>query len=66
MKALVTGASGVVGRTSSESSWTRAGTSGLLLRPGPPRRALLGLPVDRAEGDVLDLAGLEAAAAGWT
>lgn len=62
--ALVTGASGIVGanlvRELLSSGWrVRA-----LVRPGPPRRALLGLPVEMVEGDVLNPGSLPAALEG--
>jgi len=64
MKALVTGATGVVGanlvRELLDADWSVA----TLLRPGPPRRALAGLPVERVAGDVLDPASLEVAMSG--
>lgn len=64
MKALVTGATGVVGanllRELLDAGWTLR----VLLRPGPPRRALAGLPVERVQGDVMDPVSVAAASDG--
>lgn len=64
MKALVTGGTGIVGanlvRELLEVGWDVR----VLLRPGPPRRALANLPVEEAAGDVLDPRSLAPAAKG--
>ncbi len=54
MKALVTGPSGVVGANLLRELLDAGWVVRVLLRPGPPRRALAGLEVERIEGDVLD------------
>ncbi len=64
MKALVTGASGVVGANLVRELLSSGWTVRTLVRPGPPRRALAGLRVEVAPGDVLDPGSLAAAAAG--
>ena len=64
MKALVTGASGVVGANLVRELLAQRWDVRALVRRGPPRRALGGLPIELAEGDVLDPASLDAASAG--
>ncbi len=64
MKALVTGGSGVVGANLVRELLDAGWTVRTLVRPGPPRRALLGLPLDQVEGDVLDPASLAGAVDG--
>jgi dihydroflavonol-4-reductase len=64
MKVLVTGATGIVG-----SNLVRALLAGkhdvrVLVRPASDARSLHGLAVERCEGDVLDLASVQAAARG--
>lgn len=66
MKALVTGATGIVGANLVRELLAHGYSVRVLVRPGPPRRALLGLPVEVAPGDVLDPASLVAACAGMT
>lgn len=64
MKALVTGASGIVGANLVRALLAERWDVRALVRPGPPRRALGGLDVELAHGDVLDPASLPAAMAG--
>lgn len=54
MRALVTGASGVVGANLVRELLDAGWRVRVLQRPGPPRRALVGLPIEVAPGDVLD------------
>lgn len=63
MRALVTGASGIVGANLVRELLARSWSVRALVRPGPPRRALGGLPVETVRGDVLDPASLRTAAA---
>lgn len=58
--ALVTGASGIVGANLVRELLADGWRVRALVRPGPPRRALLGLPVETIEGDVLDPRSLPA------
>ncbi len=64
MKALVTGASGIVGANLVRELLAQRWDVRALVRRGPPRRALSGLPIELSEGDVLDPASLRSAAAG--
>jgi len=64
MNALVTGASGVVGANLVRELLARGGAVRALVRPGPPRRALVGLPAEVAPGDVLDPRSLAEAVRG--
>ncbi len=64
MKALVTGASGIVGANLVRELLAQQWEVRALVRPGPPRRALGGLPIELAQGDVLDPATLRAATTG--
>ncbi len=64
MRALVTGASGIVGANLVRELLARSWSVRALVRPGPPRRALGGLPIETVRGDVLDPTSLATAAAG--
>lgn len=64
MKALVTGASGIVGANIVRELLTQGWDVRALVRRGPPRRALGGLPVELAPGDVLDRTSVCAACTG--
>lgn len=64
MKALVTGASGIVGANLVRELLAEGWSVRALVRPGPPRRALGGLDVELVYGDVRDLPSLVAATAG--
>ncbi|MQA89734.1 MAG: NAD-dependent epimerase/dehydratase family protein [Gemmatimonas sp.] len=54
MRALVTGATGVVGANLVRVLLSAGIEVRVLVRPGPPRRGLIGLPIDIRQGDVLD------------
>jgi dihydroflavonol-4-reductase len=64
MDALVTGATGFVGANVVRELLRESATVRVLVRPGSDRRALAGLPVEHAEGDLLDRASLHRAATG--
>lgn len=64
MRALVTGATGIVGANLVRELLAHGWTVRALVRPGPPRRALMGLPLEIVPGDVLDPASLVAACEG--
>jgi dihydroflavonol-4-reductase len=64
MKALVTGASGIIGANLVRELLAQRWEVRALVRKGPPRRALGGLEIELAHGDVLDPASLPAAMAG--
>lgn len=54
MRALVTGATGVVGANLVRALLAAGWSVRALVRPGPVRRALLNLPIESCPGDVLD------------
>jgi dihydroflavonol-4-reductase len=62
--ALVTGGTGFVGANVVRALLDEGARVRVLARPGGDRRALAGLPVEIAEGDLLDRASLTRAAAG--
>ena len=64
MKALVTGATGIVGCHIVRALIAEDCAVRVLVRPGRDRRGLEGLKVEMCEGDVLEPAGLRDAAAG--
>jgi dihydroflavonol-4-reductase len=64
MDALVTGATGFVGANLVRELLRSGATVRALVRRGSDRRALVGLPVELAEGDLLDLPSLVRAVAG--
>ena len=64
MTTLVTGATGFVGSAVARALVARGGSVRVLVRPGSDRRNIAGLPVELAEGDLLDQASLERALAG--
>lgn len=64
MKTLVTGGTGVVGANLIRALLAAGRDVRALVRRGPAPRALLGLPIESVEGDVLDPASLARAAAG--
>ena len=64
MDALVTGGTGFVGANVVRELLADGATVRVLARPGGERRALAGLRVDLAEGDLLDPASLRRAARG--
>lgn len=61
---LVTGATGIVGSHVVRALLDAGHAVRVLVRPGSDRRALEGLAVELCEGDVLDPASVQAAAAG--
>lgn len=63
-RALVTGATGIVGAHLVRALLDDAHEVRVLVRPGRHRRSLEGLDVELHEGDVLDAASVQAAAAG--
>jgi len=62
--ALVTGGTGFVGANVVRALLDDGATVRVLARPGSDRRALAGLPIEIAEGDLLDRASLARAAKG--
>ena len=64
MDALVTGGTGFVGANVVRELLAEGATVRVLARPGSDRRALAGLAVEIAEGDLLDAASLARAVAG--
>lgn len=62
--ALVTGATGIVGAHLVRALLDAGRAVRVLVRPGSDRRAIAGLDVTICEGDVLDLASVQAAAEG--
>lgn len=64
MKALVTGATGIVGSNLVRALLEAGHDVRVLLRPSGDARSLAALPVEPCEGDVLEPASLEAAAQG--
>jgi len=64
MRALVTGGSGILGANLVRSLLAEGWEVRVLVRPGPPRRGLVGLPVELTPGDVLDPAALPPAVDG--
>ncbi len=64
MKALVTGATGFIGSNVVRALLARGAVVRAFARPGGDRRAIAGLPVEVAEGDLLDGASLLRAARG--
>lgn len=63
-RALVTGATGIVGSHLARALLDAGHAVRVLLRPGSDRRALDGLAVEPCEGDVLEPASVQAAAEG--
>jgi len=64
MKVLVTGATGIVGTNLVRALLEASHQVRVLVRPSSDVRSLAKLPVERREGDILDLASLIAAASG--
>jgi dihydroflavonol-4-reductase len=64
MKVLVTGATGIVGTNLVRALLEASHQVRVLVRPSSDVRSLAKLPVERREGDILDLASLNAAARG--
>jgi dihydroflavonol-4-reductase len=62
--ALVTGGTGFIGANVARELVAAGATVRVLARPGGDRRALTGVPVEIAEGDLLDPASLRRAVAG--
>lgn len=64
MKALVTGATGIIGSNLVRALLDRSHEVRVLVRPSSDLRGLDGLAVERCEGDVLEQSGLASAADG--
>ena len=63
-RALVLGATGMIGAHGLRAALARGIAARVLVRPGSDRRSLAGLPVETIEGDLHDRASLEKALAG--
>ena len=64
MKVLVTGATGFIGGNLARELWRRGHTVRALVRPGSSLLTIEDTGVERATGDILDLASVERAASG--